>query len=63
MGDVVCKGPQKVLKIRTKLTERIANQGSESQALVKVVGVVFSSLLVLYRGEVVKMKECEESKV
>ncbi len=30
-------GPQKVLKIRTKLTKLVANQGSESQALVMVV--------------------------
>ncbi len=43
-GGVVGKGPQKVLKIRTKLTKRVANQGSESRALIMVVRVVFIKL-------------------
>ncbi len=57
-GGVVGKGPQKVLKIRTKLTKRVAKQGSKSHrdALVMVVGVVFSSLLVLHSGKVINFE-------
>ncbi len=52
-GGVVGKGPKKVLKIRTQLTKRVAIQGSESQALIMVVRLVFPSHLVLHSGKVI----------
>ncbi len=61
---MVGKGPQKVLKIRFQLTKRVANQESESQALIMVpVRVVLIRFWFSIMARLLSLKKCEESKV